>query len=99
MLLLYGILTAIDRLQYLHFLTSHFYFFFYKFPIVLSPQIDWHGLQWDSFLSVLTVPLVMTQVRLPKPNQISARQRVTLELTNKTEAHERLTLITQVQRV
>ena len=98
MLLLYGILTVIDRLQSLHFLTSHF-FFLYKFPIVLSPQIDWHGLQWDSFLSVLAVPLVMTQVRLPKPNQMSARQRVTLELTNKTEAHERLTLVTQVQRV
>ena len=96
--LLYGILTVINRLQSLHFLTSHF-FFLYKFPIILSPQIDWHGLQWDSFLSVLTVPLVMTQVRLPKPNQMSARQRVTLELIDKTEAHERLTLITQVQRV
>ena len=98
MLLLYEILTVIDRLQSLHFLTSHF-FFLYKFPIVLSPQIDWHGLHCDSFLSVLAVLLVMTQVRLPKPNQMSARQRVTLELTDKTKAHERLTLVTQVQRV
>ena len=96
--LLYGILTVINRLQSLHFLTSHF-FFLYKFPIVLSPQIDWHGLHCDSFLSVLAVLLVMTQVRLPKPNQMSARQRVTLELADKTEAHERLTLVTQVQRV
>ena len=47
--LLYGILTVINRLQSLHLLIS--LFFLYKFPIVLSAQIDWHGLQWDSFLS------------------------------------------------
>ena len=73
MLLLYGILIVTNRLQPPHLLTSHF--FFYKFSIVLSLQIDQYGLQWDGFLSVFSDLLVMAQVRLPKPNQMSARDR------------------------
>ena len=73
MLLLYGILIVTDRLQPPHLLTSHF--FFYKFSIVLCLQIDRYGLQSDSFLSVISILLVMAQVRLPKPNQMSARDR------------------------
>ena len=73
MLLLYGILIVTDKLQPLHLLTFHF--FLYKLLVVLSPQIDRYGLQWDSFLSVLTVLSVMTQVCLPKPNQMSTRDR------------------------
>ena len=72
--LLYGILTVTNRLQPPHLLTSHI-FFLYEFSIVLSPQIDRYGLQWDSFLSVLTILSVMTQVCLPKPNQMSARDK------------------------
>ena len=71
--LLYGIITVIDRLQPLHLLTSHF--FLYKLSVVLSPQIDRYGLQWDRFLSVLVVYSIMTQVCLPKPNQMSARDK------------------------
>ena len=50
MLLLYGISIITDRLQPPHHLTT-FLFFLYKFSIVLSPQIDRYGLQWNSFLS------------------------------------------------
>ena len=71
MLLLYGILIVTDTLQP-HFLT---FFFFYKLSIVLSLQIDWYGLQWDSFLSVFSVLSVMAQVFLPKSNQMSARDK------------------------
>ena len=69
--LLYGIITVIDRSSPLHLLTSHF--FLYKLSVVLSPQINRYSLQWDSFLSVLTVLSIMTQVCIPKPNQMSAR--------------------------
>ena len=74
MSLLYGILIVTDRLQppQLYFF---FLFFFYKFSIVLCLQIDRYGLQCDSFLSVFSILLVMAQVRLPKPNQMSARDR------------------------
>ena len=72
-MLSYGILIVTNRLQPPHLLTSHF--FFYKFSIVLSLQIDWYDFQWDSFLSVFSVLSVMARVRLPKPNQMSARDR------------------------
>ena len=71
--LLYGILIVTDRLQPPHLLTSHF--FSYKFSIVLSLQIDWYGLQRDSFLSVFSVLSIMAQVCLPMPNQMSVRDR------------------------
>ena len=46
-LLLYGILIVINRLQ-----PSHLFFFSpINFSIVLSPQIDRYGLQWYSFLN------------------------------------------------
>ena len=76
MLLSYGILIVIDKLQPPHLLTSLFFFFFpYKFSIVLSLKIDWYDLQWDNFLSVFSVLSIMTQVCLPKSNQMSARDR------------------------
>ena len=68
--LLYGILTVTNRLQPPHLLTSHI-FFLYEFSIVLSPQIDRYGL----LLSVFPILSIMTQVYLPKPNQISTRDR------------------------
>ena len=71
--LLYGILIVTDRLQPPHL--SLFFFFSYKFSIVLFLQIGRYGLQYDSFLSVFSILLVMAQVRLPKPNQMSARGR------------------------
>ena len=72
--LLYGIMIVTDSLQPLHLLTFPFFLFiYYKLLVVLSPQIDWYGLQWDSCLSVLTIFSVMAQVCLPKPNQMSAR--------------------------
>ena len=71
--LLYGILIVTDRLQPPHL---SFFFFFYKFSIVLSLQIDWNGLQWDSFLSVFSILSVMAQVYLPKPNQMSVEYYV-----------------------
>ena len=48
------------------------FFFFINFQL-FSPQIDWYGLQWDNFLSVFSIFSIMTQVCLPKLNQISAR--------------------------
>ena len=73
--LLSEILTVTNRLQPSHL---SFFFFLYKFSIVSSPKIDWYGLQWDNLLSVFPIFLVMTQVCLPKPNQISKGDRVTL---------------------
>ena len=70
----YGILTVTNRLQPPHLLTSHI-FFLYKFSSVLSPQIDRYGHQWDNLLSVFPILSIMTQVYLPKPNQISTRDR------------------------
>ena len=69
--LLYGILTVTNRLQPPHLS----FFFLYKFSIVLSPQIDRYGLQWDNLFSVFPILSIMTQVCLPKPNQISTRDR------------------------
>ena len=43
--------------------------------------------------------LTLNHICLNKPNQMSARQRVTLELADKTETHERRILVTQVQMV
>ena len=70
--LLYGILAVTNRLQPPHL---SYFFFLYKFSIVLSPQIDQYGLQWDNLLSVFPILSIMTQVCLPKPNQISTRDR------------------------
>ena len=67
--LLYGILTVTDILQSIHLLTSHF--FLYKFPIVLSPQIDWHGLQWGSFLSNSLDSGVTLSLTLPCVSQLT----------------------------
>ena len=75
--LLYGILIVTDKLQPPHLLTSLFLFLFfsYKLSIVLSLQIDRYCFQCNSFLSVFSVLLVMAQLCLPKPNQMSARDR------------------------
>ena len=73
MLLLFGILIVTVTLQP-HFLTF-FFFFSNKFSIVISLQIDWYGLQWDSFLSIFSILSIMAQVCPPKPNQMNARDR------------------------
>ena len=97
--LLYEILIITSRLQPPHLLTFFFSFFLYKFSIVFSPQIDRYGLQWDSFLSIFPVLLVMAQVHCQNPIKWVQEKGVALEPVNETEPHERRTLVAHVQRV
>ena len=73
--LLYEILIVTGRLQPPHLFFIYLFIYFYKFSIVLSLQINQYVLQWDIFLSIFPILLVMTQVHLPKPNHMSATDK------------------------